>query len=249
MMFCVTLPITSTTSQTSIDVTTFSGVIDTDAIAIRDLQVASSLSATTFPALTASSPNLGPGSETHTIDPPGFDPPYDVTVSFDDLFVFTALEVTISDLLVIPDFIPINPSSLTAYVGLFDYSAHWTKQVTVDGQTISPVDDSYSGTVTAAFAFTEVPGPGLEEITVERSFGSSIGSIPSGDEIATELGLPFFPDYWSNENFPTNAPYLGVTFSGWGQGSFSSEIVPEPSTALLLASGLAGLAVAGRRRA
>jgi len=44
-----------------------------------------------------------------------------------------------------------------------------------------------------------------------------------------------------------NATY-GHELTGWGEVAFDTSAVPEPTTALLLACGLAGLAAAGRRR-
>jgi hypothetical protein len=164
-----------------------------------------------------------------------------VTVSFDDLFVSTTLQVSITNLLAIPDSVPISPTALAAHVPLFDYSANLISQVTVDGQAISPVEDSYDGTLGATFWFAQVPEPGLEEISVAKFFGFNYLLTPS-EQIAAELGTPFFPECWSNENFDCVFP------SSDGGGSFSSEVIPEPTTTLLLAAGLAGIAAAGRRQ-
>ena len=82
---------------------------------------------------------------------------------------------------------------------------------------------------------------------------------PATDALKNEFSVPDKEGWETNveiaERFPfanlnlLNTPSFGLDF---GQRSvtsaFSIEVIPEPSTALLLGAGLAGLAISGRAR-
>ena len=108
-------------------------------------------------------------------------------------------------------------------------------------------------------------------ITGPGAFGTGgflVGTVGTGPRVGLDFGSPTHlrvpTGYVSGSPLSATSTYLGSTFASlgvtpstyvwsWGSGgnadSFTLNIIPEPSTALLLASGLVAMAMGRRRRA
>ncbi len=228
---------------------TVSGTVDTQSLEVVNLVVQSSAIDIALSTQRILSRNLGPVTYTVVVDPPGFDPP--VTTVYDLGILSAAISVT-SVLVTRPAIsisaasVPIDPFSLAAVAPgmptpLGQIQMDGAVSMSLGGSLLDQQNWSVQGlwgVSVTGIQCVDVPAPGCQVATTPREpgsvrFESSFTPVTIAD-VQAILGAQFVPG--GSIDQPT-LPRVTARFA-----------VPEPAVALLLPSGLVGLAWTRRRR-